>query len=70
MKKLYKNQKVSIYKIEKDLDLGMYTLYRYANHDRKIEKMTAKMVCDLANYLKLEPNDLYKQMKEYLGGKK
>lgn len=65
MIKLFEEQKVSLYKVQKDLGLGIYTLYRYARNQRKIENMPSKMVCDLAYYFKIEVNTLYKKMLEY-----
>lgn len=66
MIKLYEEQKVSIYKIQKDLGLDRMRLYRYANGIISIDKIPAKLVLDLAYYLKEEPNDLMKKMTKYL----
>ncbi len=66
MIKLYEEQKVSIYKIQKDLGLDRMRLYRYANGIIPIDKIPAKLVLDLAYYLKEEPNDLMKKMTKYL----
>ena len=66
MIKLYEEQKISIYKIQKDLGLDRMRLYRYANGIVPINKIPTKLVLDLAHYLKEEPNDLMKKMIKYL----
>lgn len=65
MIKLYKEQKTSLYQIQKDLNYGMYTLYRYAKGQRKIENMPINMLFDISIYLGIEPGVLYEKMKEY-----
>lgn len=65
MLKLFKEQKESLYKVQKEIGCGIYTLYRYAKGQRNIKNMPAKMVCDLANYFKIEVNDLYNKMLKY-----
>ena len=65
MIKLFEGQKVSLYQVQKDLGLGIYTLYRYAKGQRNVENMPTKMVCDLAYYFKIEVNTLYKKMLDY-----
>lgn len=66
MKKLYKEQKHSLYEIQKEIGVSKITLYNYANKKRKIEKMPIKMILDIAYFEKIEPNELVKRMKEYL----
>nr|DAP56948.1 MAG TPA: Regulatory protein-modification, helix-turn-helix, transcriptional regulator, DNA [Caudoviricetes sp.] len=65
MIKLFEGQKVSLYQVQKDLGLGIYTLYRYAKGQRNVENMPTKMVFDLAYYFKIEVNTLYKKMLDY-----
>ena len=38
MKKLYKEQKHSLYEIQKEIGVSKITLYNYANKKRKIDK--------------------------------
>lgn len=63
--KLYKDQKVSIYEIQKAIGVSRDTLYKYARGKRKIENINIKMFLDICYFLKEEPNELYKKMKEY-----
>lgn len=65
MKKLFEEQKVSIYKIQQDLDLDHARLYRYVEGFAKIDNMPIKLILQLAHYFKKEPNKLFKEMKEY-----
>ena len=65
MNKLYHDQKISTYKIQKDLNLSKYTLYRYCNGQRKIENMPTKLLLDLAYYLHMSPNTLFDKIKWY-----
>lgn len=66
MKKLYKEQKHSLYEIQNAIGVSKITLYNYANKKRNIDKMPTKMVLDIAYYEKIEPNELVKRIKEYL----
>ena len=66
MKKLFEEQNVSLYKIQKDIKLSSMRLYRYATKEIDIEKMPTKLVLDLAYYFKIEPNLLFKKMIDYL----
>ena len=68
MVKLFKEQKVSLYRLSKDLDLPMVKLYRYAEGRLDIEKMPTKLVLDLANYFHIEVNKFYGDMVKYLKG--
>lgn len=67
MKKLFKEQNISLYRISKDLNIPMMKLYRYANKKINIEKMPTKLVLDLAYYFHIEVNKFYNEMVEYLG---
>lgn len=66
MKKLYKEQKHSLYEIQKAIGVSKITLYNYANKKRKVDNMPVSMILDIAYYEKIEPNKLLKEMKEYL----
>lgn len=68
MKKLYKEQKHSLYEIQQAIGVSKITLYNYANKKRKIDDMPIKMVLDIAYFEKIEPNELIKRIKEYLYG--
>lgn len=65
MIKLIEEQKESLYIIQKELGLGMYTLYRYAKGQRKIENMPFNMLYKLSNYFGIDMNTLYIKMCEY-----
>lgn len=65
MKKLFKEQKVSLYQIQKDLNLDIKRLYRYADGTCSIKNMPSELVIELAVYFKLHPKDLYKKIEEY-----
>ena len=66
MKKLYKEQKHSLYEIQNAIGVSKITLYNYANKKRKIDKMPINMILSIAKYEKIEPNELIKRIKEYL----
>ena len=68
MKKLYEEQKHSLYDIQNEIGVSKITLYNYANKKRKIENMPIKMMLDIACYEEIEPNELIKKIKEYLYG--
>lgn len=68
MKKLFKEQNVSLYRISKDLRIPIAKLYRYAERRTEIEKMPTKLVLDLANYFHIEVNKFYENMVKYLKG--
>lgn len=63
--KLYKEQKHTIYEIQKEIGVAKDTLYRYARGTRKVEKMAPKMLIAIAYYEKIEANKLYEAMLEY-----
>lgn len=65
MIKLYEDQEVSIYQVQKDLGLGKYTLYRYASGERSVENMPVKILQELAKYFGMDIDIIYKKMKEY-----
>jgi hypothetical protein len=64
MKKLYEEQKHSIYYLQKELGLAPYSLYYYTTK-YKIENMPLKLVLDIAYIEKVEPNWLLGRMLEY-----
>ena len=66
MKKLYENQKHSIYELQKMLGLDCKRLYRYADKSISIEKMPVNIILGISNIEKLEPNELFEEMKRYL----
>lgn len=66
MKKLYENQKHSIYELQKILELDCKRLYRYADKSISIEKMPVNIILGISNIEKIEPNELFEEMKRYL----
>lgn len=72
MIKLYKDQKISIYKIQKELGLPINTpfLYNYAKGKRSIKNMDIDMLIKISYILKEEPNELYKKILEFEESKK
>lgn len=65
MKKLYAEQKHSLYYLQKTLKLDIKRLYRYANGTYSIDKMPMGLLSDIAKLEGLDPNELFKKMKEY-----
>lgn len=65
MIKLIEEQNESLYIIQKKLNLGMYTLYRYAKRQRDIKNMPFNMLYKLSNYFGIDMNTLYIKMCEY-----
>lgn len=57
MKELLEQRNCTIYKIQKDLGIGNMKLRRLIRGITK--KVDYKMICDVAQYLKVEPNKLY-----------
>lgn len=64
--KLFEEQEVSIYKVQKDLGYENNRLYRYAEKKRKIKNMQIDMILNLAVYFKMTPDTLIKKMEDYL----
>ena len=65
MKRLYKDQKNSIYRIADKTGISRQLLYKYANGYCLIENMPYKMVCDIAYIEKIEVNKLYEEMMKW-----
>ena len=63
MKELLEQRNCTIYKIQKDLGIGNMKLRRFVRGITK--KVDYKMLCDVAQYLKVEPNVLYDQIIKY-----
>ena len=63
MKKLYKEQKHTLYEIQNAIGVSKITLYNYANKKRKVDNMPVSMILDIAYYEKIEPNKLLKEMR-------
>ena len=53
--------------MQKILGLDRKRLYRYADKTIDIEKMPINIILGISNIEKIEPNELFKEMKEYLG---
>ena len=69
MKKLYEEQKHSLYKIQKELGLDKMRLYRYATGQFKIESMPSNLLKDIAKIERISVDELYRKMVEYQKGK-
>jgi hypothetical protein len=65
MLKLFEQQTVSLYQVQKDLKLSPVRLYKYARGQRRIENMPSKLLLDLAYYFKIEVNTLNQSMLDY-----
>lgn len=70
MKKLFKEQKVSLYKVTKDLKLDNMRLYRYANGTCDIKNMPLSLLTKLSIYFNMSMIELYVLMIEYKKGGK
>ena len=64
--KLYKEQKNTIYELQKELDLSINTLYNYARGRTDIDKMQIGTLISIARLEHKEPMELYNDMKMYL----
>lgn len=62
MKKLYEDQKYTIYEIQRKLGVNKDTLYKYARGEIEIENMPIKWVLDIAKIEGVEVNTLYQKM--------
>ena len=65
MIKLFEEQNISTYQLQKELGLGKYTLYRYANGERSVKNMPAKTLYKLSKCLNINIDMLYSKMCEY-----
>ena len=65
MLKLISEQKETLYKIQKELNLDSKRLNRYANGSISIRKMPCELVVALSNYFKIETNILFDKMNKY-----
>lgn len=64
MKKIYKNQKHSLYEIQNKLGLSNITLYNYAK-GKDVDTMQIGTLIGIAYIENIEPMELYKQIKKY-----
>lgn len=65
MQKLFKEQNVSLYQIQKDLGLDIKRLYRYANGTCKVKSMPIELLQQLSQYLCMSEVELFNKMVEY-----
>lgn len=65
MKKLYEEQKNTLYQLQKELNLNIMRLYRYADGVVSIDKMPISLLNDIARLEEIDPNELFKKIKEY-----
>lgn len=68
--KLYKEQRNTMYELQKKLNLSINTLYKYARKETTIDKMPISMLLGIAELEEKEPIKLYYDMEEYLNGNK
>ena len=64
-KKIYEDQKNSIYTLQKKLGLSNYALYKYANNTIKIDKMPVGVFLEISKLEKETPGNLYQKIKKY-----
>lgn len=65
MQKLFKEQKVTLYRVHKDLNIDLNKLCRYAKGQCKIKNMPITLACQLANYFGMSVDSLYNKMVAY-----
>lgn len=65
MKKLFKEQKVSLYRVTKDLKLDNMRLYRYADGTCDIKNMPLSLLKELSVYFGMGIYELYIAMVIY-----
>lgn len=66
MRKLYNEQKNSIYKIAKSLNVSTGTFYRYFQNIENINNMSVRILFGMADIEGIDPKKLWHKMKEYL----
>lgn len=64
--RLYKNQKNTLYELQKQLGLSINTLYNYARGITDIDKMQIGTLVRMATLEEQDPVKLYYEMKKYL----
>lgn len=64
-KRLYENQKHTLYEIQKFMGVNKDYLYKYVRGERKIKNMPASNILKIAYFEKVEVNKLYKDMIDY-----
>lgn len=65
MKKLYKEQKKSLYKIQKECGLNKYTLYKYVNGTSDIRNIRFDTLKKIAEVEKIDPLILLDKIVQY-----
>lgn len=70
MKKLFKEQKVSLYRVTRDLKLDNMRLYRYADGTCDIKNMPFNLLKLLSVYFNMSTTELYILMVDYKNGGK
>lgn len=64
MKKLYKEQKHTIYEIQKHLGFSKVTIYNYVKGKNSIDSMKIGDLVKIAKYEEMEPMELYEKIKQ------
>ena len=65
MKKLYEDQKNTLYQLQKELNLNIMRLYRYADGVVDVDKIPTGLLNDIARLEGIDPNELFKKMQQY-----
>lgn len=63
--KLFEEQNVSLYQVQKDLGLGIQTLYKYARCEKPIEVMSLGLAKKIADYFNMTLEEFYMEVKYY-----
>ena len=64
-KKIYNDQKETLYSISKATGIRLALLYQYSEGIKNVDNMTAKTLCKISEYLKMPMNQLYHEIKIY-----
>lgn len=65
LKKLYAEQKHSIYEIQKYVGVSHYTLYHYYGNATKIKRIPYDILKKIAEFEEIDEEELLKKMIEY-----
>jgi predicted transcriptional regulator len=65
MRKLYKEQKNTLYRLAKETGVSYSTLYNYINGRTQIDSMPFWLVVAIANAEKIDAGVLYEKMIDY-----
>lgn len=63
-RKIYEGQKNSVYRIAKEINVKPATIYRYAENEKYVNKMSAEIIFKMAEVEDIDPKELWLKMKE------